>query len=139
MKLIQKPVSILLSVIIVFSLFAVIPVTVSAATSIDYIDENGVSQTANSVKKLTSDTTYLTVDQYAVTADTEIGHRIICQNNVELILCDGAKLTAKNGISVNEGDSLTIYGQSGGTGALVVSHLEGDVAGIGGDKEKKQW
>lgn len=61
MKLIQKPVSILLSVIIVFSLFTVIPVTVSAATSIDYIDENGVSQTANSVKKLTSDTTYLTV------------------------------------------------------------------------------
>lgn len=122
--------SILLSVILVFSLFTVIPSTASASTSIRYIDENGDSQRANGVTEVTSSTTAFSAGWYAVTADTEIGSRITCQGDVELILCDGATLTAAKGISVKENNSLTIYGQSGGTGALVVSHLDGDVAGI---------
>lgn len=102
MNQIKKTVSILLSVMLVFSLFTGIPFTASAATAINYIDENGDSQTANSVTELTSGTTSLTAGRYAVTADTEIGSRITCQGDVELILCDGATLTAAKGISVND-------------------------------------
>jgi len=50
--------------------------------------------------------------------------------SVHLILCDGAKLTAGDGVYIKKGSSLSIYGQSAGTGKLVAKPDSGP--GIGG-------
>ena len=50
--------------------------------------------------------------------------------DVHLILCDGAKLTAGDGVYIRQGSSLSIYGQSAGTGKLVAKPESGP--GIGG-------
>lgn len=55
--------------------------------------------------------------------------------DVSLILTYKASLTAEDGIEVNEGNSLTIYGQTKGTGKLTaITHS--DSAGIGGGNNK---
>ena len=106
----------------VLGLFTIIPViTAGALDGIGYIDENGEPQTANGVTAITSGSTSLNAGWYAVTADTEINNRITCTGDVHLILCDNAKLTDSKGIEINEGNSLTIYEQSAGTGELELS------------------
>ena len=50
---------------------------------------------------------------------------------VHLILMDGAELKCR-GITVTEGQTLNIYGQSAGTGALSISGVADNSAGIGG-------
>ena len=86
---------------------------------VEYVDEDGVTQQASAVS-VTSPVTEWAAGWYAVTADTSTFRRITCTGDVNLILCDGATLTADSGITVNEGSSLTVYGQSAGTGALTV-------------------
>ena len=76
------------------------------ATS-DYTAMNGLNGTA------------LTTGDYVVTEDTVIGEALTVSGTVNLILLDGATLTANKGIIVNDGNTLNIYGQSGGTGKLV--------------------
>lgn len=137
MKQIKKTVSILLSVIMVFSLFTIIPLEVNAAVEISYIDEYGSTQTAANVTELTSGTVFMSNGWYAVTSTVTNNNRITCFGDVYLILCDGAKLTAPKGIAVNEGNSLTIYAQSEGTGELTVSNPDNDNAGIGGDDSER--
>ena len=55
---------------------------------------------------------------YVVRSNVTVGSRIEVRGTVHLILRDGKTLTASKGIMVNTGNSLTIYGQSGGTGVL---------------------
>ena len=92
---------------------------------------------------------------YVVTENVTIDKRIIITGTVNLVLCDGAKLIAKQGISVNGLNrygfsggnvlsALNIYAQSGGTGTLFAGTTDGissilpynpDDAAIGGDHE----
>lgn len=90
------------------------------------------------------------VDEYAVVTDTDnawgtdsasswyvvigniiIDGHIVAHGDVNLVLTDGSSLTAEY-ITVNQGNSISIYGQSEDTGKLV---LEGgsSVAALGGD------
>lgn len=66
--------------------------------------------------------------------------RVTVGGDVHLILTNNAKLTVNGGISVNAGNSLTIYAQPAGKdktmGSLTVENVEVDNAGIGGDDEK---
>ena len=78
---------------------------------------------------------------YVVSEDATVAERIRVNGDVNLVLCDGATLTAQNGISVTDGHSLTIYSQSGNTGKLVANVPE-EInnenvyhAAIGGDKD----
>lgn len=50
--------------------------------------------------------------------DVTISSRITVNGTANLILCDGATLTASQGITVNEGNTLNIFAQSAGTGTL---------------------
>ena len=68
---------------------------------------------------------------YVVNSNITINSRVTVTGNVLLILADGYKLTASNGIEVSEGYSLTIYGQTNGSGALEATGYS-DNAGIGG-------
>ena len=62
---------------------------------------------------------------YVVSGDASIGGDITLTGNVNLILCDGAKLTV-NGRIVGGDKSLNIYGQTAGTGKLTMDGCGGD-------------
>ena len=72
---------------------------------------------------------------YVVKNDVAINDRVVVNGDVKLILCDGATLNTKKGITVPTNNSLTIYAQSEGTGTLKAV-LDNDskliAAGIGG-------
>ena len=77
---------------------------------------NAVESTTKSVTEyttVTSDMTTWSNGWYVVESDVTISSRItVSGNNVHLILMDGCTLTATEGITVNAGNGLTIYGQS---------------------------
>ena len=58
-------------------------------------------------------------------SDLTFNDRMSCSGDVHLILCDGCTLSAKMGITVNKNNSLTIYGQSKGTGHLNATQTGG--------------
>ena len=70
---------------------------------------------------------------YAVTRNVTVSTRIEVDGDVNIILVNGATLTAPKGISVTEGNSLTIWGQTGGTGKILIDNVDTRFAGIGGD------
>ncbi|MGP1404220.1 MAG: InlB B-repeat-containing protein, partial [Catonella sp.] len=76
---------------------------------------------------------------YVVKEAVTINERITVTGNVHLILADNAILTAKKGIDVSAGNSLTIYAQTDmlteSTGKIVAEPKD-DNAGIGGNKNK---
>ena len=105
-----------------FALFT----TVGAwAENINYVDANGASRSHEATILTGSDnSTTLAPGWYAVNSDvTYSGQLQFNLGEVNLILCDGATLTINSG-STNalqvEGN-LTIYAQSGGSGALKTS------------------
>lgn len=58
--------------------------------------------------------------------------RVQCSGTVNLILCDGCKLNANSGITVQSGAALNIYGQSAGTGELSAVSSNEEASAIGG-------
>ena len=104
-------------------------ITVTDATGpVTYLDENGNTQTRNDVTFVSKNSTSWNDGWYAVTENTTIINRVTVTGNVNLILCDGATLTAEEGITVSEGNSLTVRAQGGGTGALYAGTADGDHA-----------
>ena len=83
-------------------------------------------------------TTAMTSGWHVVSDDVTFSDRISVSGDVNLVLCDGATLTANKGIGVTEGNSLTIYSQSGNTGKLVATVPDDQEnhyhAAIGGDR-----
>ena len=86
----------------------------------------------NSAKAVTWD-----AEWYVVNSTVTISEPITVEGNVSLILADGYTLHADKGIVVPENNSLTIYAQAEGTGALYAKGVFDDddytaSAGIGG-------
>ena len=97
--------------------------TAWAQTSASYRAYNTSSHafetlTANSCTAVTSGTTTMSNGWYVVNSNVTVSTRITVNGTVNLILADGYSLTASQGITVNSGNTLNIYGQSGGTGTL---------------------
>ncbi|MBQ6553424.1 MAG: hypothetical protein IJL83_07420, partial [Clostridia bacterium] len=65
-----------------------------------------------------------TTSWYVVNDTVEITSSITVSGTVNLILCDGASLTASAGVNAS-GATLNIYGQSAGTGALIANAANG--------------
>lgn len=102
--------------------------------SIDYVDENGATQTSTGFTRLENNTTALDANKwYAVFPGETItlNQGLSVGSDVHLILGDGATLNANAGIIVNAGSKLTIYSQSANTGALSATGKDSS-AGIGG-------
>ena len=124
------------------SLFTSVAAT---AEPVDYLDWDGaklVSATCTDYEVVTNGANVFAAGTtYVVKGEVSTTSRIIVEGTVasptRLILCDGAKLTAEQGINVTESEdgattnALVICGQQGGKGALVAT---GDryAAGIGG-------
>ena len=73
---------------------------------------------------------------YIVNRDVLVTDRIGVLGSAKLILCDGAQLSAIEGIDVSKGKELIIYGQEEGTGQLNVEATD-YLAGIGGGDNGK--
>ena len=109
----------------------------AANVSVTYLDETGTTQTVTAAE-ITSSTATLGTGWYVVNNNVLREATITVSGDAKLILVDGKTLTvtaasgSKNaGISVVGGNSLTIYGQAGGTGILKATGDEYG-AGIGG-------
>ena len=100
-----------------------------------YVDENGVS------RKLNDNTTEITEGLtswdntnggwYIVKSDVTLGN-VTVSGDVHLILADGCTLIVNGNI---QGGSLTIYGQTGGTGNLIVNGSITSGSGIDASSE----
>ena len=77
-------------------------------------------------------TSWLDGGYYILNNDVSFEERIMVSGDVTLIQADGYKLTASKGISVNEGNNLTIEADGEGTGILEAAAIDYE-AGIGGD------
>ena len=134
-----------LSAILTFALLAgLLPTAALAAgDTYTYLDDKGQPQTCTTATVVeSSNKEHIEVDWsdtegnngwYVVTGSVSISGRIVVTGEVHLILADSCTLNAQQGINVSTGNSLTIYGQSKGTGALTANVPAGElVAAIGG-------
>ena len=112
----RSALALILAVLMTVGLLTIGAAAEPAQTS--YVDENGASFEV-AAEPVTSELTAWSTGWYVVSSDVEIADRITVSGEVNLILADGCTLNATKGISVTSGNSLTIYGQSGGSGALV--------------------
>lgn len=105
---------------------------VTIVSNVPYM-ENGQSKTCDKATLVTSSASPVTWEKgwYLVRGDVTISGRVTVTGDVKLILADGCKLTVNGGIQVSESNSLTIYGQSKGTGSLEATGGASS-AGIGG-------
>ncbi len=131
----SKTLSLLLALCMVMSLLPT--VAYAAEEEYHYIDENGAEQTVSidSANVIDSNWDYttniLTDGWYVVTGTVAVGaggYGLGVNGDAHLILSDGAALTASSGIYLASGNSLTIYGQSGGTGSLTAQSGSGYTA-----------
>ncbi|MBS5483182.1 MAG: hypothetical protein KHX88_08030, partial [Firmicutes bacterium] len=141
----QKPWKRALSLVLAFTLVFAMPCVTSvyAKDPVHYVyrwwdtGENKVvdsnAQTAT-YQVVNSNNTQWDSGWYVVSGNVTIGSRVTVTGNVNLILTDGCHLTVNGGIEVEEGNSLTIYEQSEGTGKLTATAQRGTLnAGIGGN------
>ncbi len=101
---------------------------------VDYVDEDGSTKSRDAYVLVTEAMSGTTIEAgwYAVLGDVELAERPQISGEVHLILCDGATLTAKNGVNLASGNKLWVYGQEGNSGSLVATALDDCCAGIGG-------
>ena len=115
-----------------------ITVTAYWRDEISYLAADGSTQTCTDFTVLTDGSTSLTAGWYVVGEDVTIADRITVSGTVNLILCDGATLTASKGITVGSSATFNIYAQTDDEatmGALVADATNDNAnwyAGIGG-------
>ena len=114
-----------------FGMFNGMTNVLATTNNVSYLDENGNQQTAESATVVESSTTSWNAGWYVVNSNVTISSRITVSGEVNLILADGYTLTASQGITVDGSNSLTIYGQTSGTGTLKAT-TNNAAAGIGG-------
>ena len=118
----------LLSLAMVLSLLPGMSLTAFAAGD-SYIDGSGTSKTVDATELEATTTNWTDGSWYIVPAGgLTISGRITVNSTVNLILRDGATLTASAGITTTDA-TLNIYAQSAGTGALTATGSTG-CAGI---------
>ena len=76
---------------------------------------------------VTSATTTLTTGEYVLNSNQDVNERITISGDVVLHLCEGFTYTAKKGIELSEGNSLTIDG----FGTLIIDGCDSGKSGIG--------
>ena len=111
----------------------------ASAQDITYLDASGAQQTASTYTTVKNNTSSWSSGWYVVSQNTTISDRISVSGTVHLILCNGATLTASEGITVGSSASFNIYAQSedeATMGSLVATATEYSYnSAIGGCKK----
>lgn len=139
----KRAFGVLLSLALMIGLMPGMTIAAYADDAIQYVSK---SWNGTKVVSETKDCTNYTVMQsgndywrdgtwYVVKGDVRIKTDVVVDGTVNLIICDGAKLTVTEGISVVKSDVLNIYAQSDGNNMGVLNTTgSGRRAGIGGDE-----
>ena len=93
--------------------------------------ENGTERSCENYKLFDNSTTELEDGWYVVNGTVTVSDRISVSGDVKLILCDGAQLVCEKGIALTDGNTLSIYGQTAGSGKLTAASDEYEYAAIG--------
>ena len=107
------------------------PVSYMAWNGSELVNKTGIDACADYTVVTSTTTSFADGKWYVVNSDVTVSERITVTGTANLILRDGAKLTASKGITVNSGNTINIYAQSGGTGELSAGNTT-NAAGIGG-------
>ena len=100
--------------------------------AVPYVDASGTAQTPiTDYTVINEDSSTLSGGWYVAAGNVTANSRLTVTGNVNIILCDGATLTATKGIRVENGNSLTIWAQEEETGRLIATG-EYRCAAIGG-------
>ena len=85
--------------------------------SVQYLDENGETKTADNALPITAACTTLPGGWYYVESNVNLNHTLTFSGDAKLILSDGCKMVVENtnGHAISGDDNLTIYGQGGET------------------------
>ncbi|MBQ3128129.1 MAG: hypothetical protein IJC13_03700 [Clostridia bacterium] len=138
-KTLKKTLSVIITILMIVTS---VPVSL-AADDVNYIEcswdgtnNTVVSETKSVIEytKITSDLTAWSTGWYVATGEVTIPSRVAVSGDVHLILCDDAVLTVNGGVRVEGKNSLTIYGQSDGTGKLIATATTDYYAGIGSNR-----
>lgn len=114
----------------------------AAGAEVPYLDEDGAPQSAPSTTPVTDNDTAWDDGWYVAQDSITIHSRVTVSGDVRLILADGCELTIDGGIQVAHPNSLTIYGQSEGSGRLTATApAESNIyhAAIGGSTNVQIW
>lgn len=144
MRKLKKPVSILLSAMLIISLFTIIPFNVSAAVEkIDYIDKDGKSASAEANIVTGSEAFFGEPGKttwYVVNGDVNFGELdMVLAGDTNIILADDARLECIRDIksfseeepeSEDDKPKLYIFGQYGQDGRLEAGNIDSDVSVI---------
>ena len=104
-----------------------VTVTANLIEKIPYIDENGKTVDCTNYTVLNNTMTTISAGWYVVKSNVTFSGNLYTNvsswvdNTVNIILCDGATLTANNITPNTNNDRLCIYGQSRGTGTANIS------------------
>lgn len=128
----KKAFTLLLALMLVLGLCSTAWAASTTTKEVTYCDHNGESATCNA-EVLIDNSKSVSLKSgkcYVVEGDVKIGGKLTIQDDVTLILADGASLTV-SGIRVSgkstDAPHLTIYGQSSNTGKLTVTgYNDGD-------------
>ena len=111
--------------------------TFYAKWTASYIAMDGTAAVHDCIE-VTSATTSLAGGWYVVTGAVELNYSLPVTGSANLILADGASLSVtavslsnRSGIEIASGETLTVYGQAGGTGVLGAKGTTG-LSGIDG-------
>ncbi len=118
------------------------PVSVQALFSapsepVAYVDLDGREQTQE-VTLIDKNFTTLPSGWYAVKGSFINSNRLVIPEyqEVNIILCDGADFSKSRGITVPQSASLTIWGQTAGSGRWSITEVTNDMAGIGSEVDR---
>lgn len=116
----------------VVMLLAVMMFTMTAQTAwaydVTYIDENGDEKTVSAIVLNGGEATTLNAGLYVVNSNITYTGTVTLSGNVKIVLMDGCTMNigtsesrlSGEGIKYNSNETLTIYGQTNGTGTLSV-------------------
>lgn len=119
-------------------LLAAFPLSAFAEEGVSYRYYDEVSQSwaegTVSAEAITSGSTaWGSNNWYIAKGEIEVNGRVNIQGTANLILAYGCKLGVKGGIRLQAGNTLNIYAQNAGTGALSIQGAASNNAGIGGN------
>ncbi len=105
--------------------------------AVTFFDENGEAQTVSDYRLLKdTDGDIITLTQgkwYVAESDMSVSKQIVVEGDVNIILRDGVTVTVTRGVAVTDGNGLSIFSESLGTGMGTLSATgKACAAGIGG-------
>lgn len=126
----------LMALCMVLTMLAAGGIAALASDALSYMDYNEQlgefeEETQSNVTVITADITTLESGWYAADGTVEISNPITVSGDVHLILKDDCTFNCTQGIIVSGDNSLTVYGQSSGTGTMNATGQAGGYPGIG--------